>query len=104
MEIQLSPEELLALKQANLIKELTMQEGWREVFLPYLQSKISHSWVDPRKTKNDKELLYQYKTAWAFAQAAEEIIAFVEEAEETGKKLLKKQRGEEVDKLKESLS
>ena len=74
------------------------------MFLPYLQSKISHSWVDPRKVKNDKDLLYQYKTAWAFAQAAEEILAFVQEAEETGAKLIKKQKGEEVDKLRTSLS
>lgn len=74
------------------------------MLLPYLQSKISHSWVDPRKVTNDKDLLYQYKTAWAFAQAAEEILAFVQEAEETGEKLLKKQKGEEVDKLRTSLS
>ena len=72
--------------------------------LPYLQSKINHSWVDPRKVKSDKDLLYQYKTAWAFAQAAEEILAFVQEAEETGKKLLAKQRGEDKDKLRESVS
>lgn len=78
--------------------------GWQEVFLPYLQSKISHSWVDPRSVKNDKDLLYQYKTAWAFAKAAEEILAFVQESEEVGTKLIKKQRGEEVDKLRTSLS
>jgi hypothetical protein len=72
--------------------------------VPYLQSKINHSWVDPRKVKSDKDLLYQYKTAWAFAQAAEEIIAFIEEADQTGKKLVAKQKGEEVDKLRTSIS
>ena len=104
MEIQLNQEELVALKQANQIKEMTLTAGWQEVFLPLLRSKISHSWVDPRKVKNDKDLLYQYKTAWAAAQSAEEILAFVQEAEETGTKLIKKQRGEEVDKLRTSLS
>jgi hypothetical protein len=74
------------------------------VFLPYLKTKINHSWVDPRTAKSDKDLLYQYKTAWAFAKAAEEILAFVQEAQETGEKLVKKQRGEEIDKLRTSLS
>jgi len=53
---------------------------------------------------DDKKLLYQYKLAWAFAKAAEEILSFVQEAEVTGTKLLKKQRGEEIDKLRTSLS
>ena len=103
-QIQLSAEELQALKQANLLKALTLQEGWSQVLLPYLQSQINHSWVDPRRAKSDEDLLYEYKLGWARAMAVEEIISFVNESEETAKKLLAKQKGETKDKLREAVS
>ena len=72
--------------------------------LPFLQSKINNSWVDPRKSKSDEKLMYEYKLAWAMAKSADEIIAFVDQMKDTVESLLKKQRGETVDKLRESLS
>lgn len=80
------------------------QPGWQEVFQPWLEDKIKHSWVDPRKAKSDKDLLYQYKTAWAFAQAAEEILSFVQKLQEEAEHLTKKEKGELVDKLREAVS
>ena len=50
--------------------------------------------MDPREYKTPSDLEYHYKTAWALAKAAEEILSWVEEAEETAKFLTKKQKGE----------
>ena len=96
----LSPEDLKALQQARQIKELVASSGWQEVLLPHLQDRLRHLWVDPRKVNSDETLLYEYKVAWAFAQAAEEILGFVKEMEETFDYLTKKQNGEVIDKLR----
>lgn len=74
------------------------------MFLPFLQSKINHSWVDPRKSKSDKSLLYEYKLGWAMAQAAEEFLGFIDETADAVDTLEKKSKGEIVDKVRESLS
>lgn len=74
------------------------------MFQPWLEDKIKHSWVDPRKAKSDKDLLYQYKTAWAFAQAAEEILAFVQKMQEEAEALTKKEKGEVENKLRDAVS
>ena len=60
--------------------------------------------MDPRKVQSDKELLYEYKVAWAFAQAAEEILQFVDKMLEEAEALTKKEKGEIKDKLREAVS
>lgn len=70
---------------------------------PYLEDKINHSWVDPRSAESDEDLLYRYKVAWAFAQAAEQILAFLDQMVEQEKGLTAKEKGEVVNKLKESM-
>lgn len=70
---------------------------------PFLEDKINHSWVDPRKTTSDEDLLFQYKTAWAFAQAADGVLGFVDQMIEESEGLTKKEKGEVVNKLKESM-
>ncbi len=42
------------------------------------------------------------KTAWAWAQAGEEIIAFTEKMIEEAEALTKKEKGLNIDKLRES--
>jgi len=44
------------------------------------------------------------KTAWAFAQAGEEILAFTEKMVEEAEALTKKEKGLIKDKLREALS
>jgi hypothetical protein len=60
--------------------------------------------VDPRKSKSDNDLLYEYKLAFARALAAQEIIDFVEKGIEEADALTKKENGEGKDKLRESVS
>ena len=42
------------------------------------------------------------KTAWAFAQASEQILAFTAKMIEEAEAITKKEKGELVDKLRES--
>lgn len=79
-------------------------KGWLEVLKPWLEDKIHNSWVDPRSFKNDEEYVYAMKTAWSFAQAGEEILAFTEKMIEEAEALTKKEKGEIKDKLRETFS
>ena len=60
--------------------------------------------MDPRSFKDDNEYAYAMKTAWAWASAGEEILAFVEQMVEEAEALTKKEKGLNIDKLRESLS
>lgn len=71
---------------------------------PYLEGKINHSWVDPRSAESDEDLLYRYKVAWAFAQASEQLLSFIDSMIEQEKGLTAKEKGEVVNKLAESMS
>jgi hypothetical protein len=79
-------------------------QGWKEILRPWLEDKIHNSWVDPRSFKNDEEYLYAVKTAWAFANAGEQILSFIERMVEEAEELTKKEKGEKKDKLREALS
>jgi len=69
-----------------------------------LEGLISNSWLDPKNFSNSEDLAYAYKTDWAFAKAASEIIEKVDKWSEEADYLLKKQRGEIKDKLRDALS
>lgn len=71
---------------------------------PWLEDKINHSWVDPIDAGSDTKLLYQYKTAWAFAKAASEILAFIEKMKLEEEGLTKKEKDEIIDKLRKGVS
>lgn len=74
------------------------------MLLPWLQDRIRNSWVDPRSFKSDEEYAYAMKTAWAFAQASEEILAFIQKNIEEAEGLTKKESGEIINKLRESVN
>jgi hypothetical protein len=74
------------------------------VLRPWLEDKINHSWVDPRSATTDEDLLYKYKTAWAFAQASEQILSFISQMIEEAEALTKKEQGEVTNRLREGLS
>ena len=99
METKLTPSEQEDLKQSQHLLDLARNKGWQEVLRPWLQSKVQTSWLDPRKAGSDEELLYQYKVAWGFAQAADEILKFVESAKDKVDFYLKKERGEVTNKF-----
>jgi hypothetical protein len=82
---------------------MSSQEGW-QVLRQWLESKIKNSWVDPIKANDDAKLLYEYKLAWSFAKAAQEIIDFVDMNIQQAEQLTRKEKGELVDKLREGLS
>lgn len=89
--------------QGRQVREMAQTKGWAEVVKPFLESKISHSWVEPTN-KNDKQLLYEYKLAWAFAKAADEILALVENLQIESEMITKKEKGETKDKVREAIS
>lgn len=101
--IKLNEEEKKILLQGSQIREMTETVGWKEVFMPYFESKIRNAWVDPRVFKDDQEYAYAMKTAWAMAKASDEIIEFVEKAISEGIAMSEKQKGK-TDKLRESMS
>jgi len=61
-----------------------------------LEDKIRHSWVDPRQFKSDSEYAYAEKVAWASANAAQEIIDYIENAPNEVKRMESKKKGEET--------
>lgn len=75
-----------------------------EVVKPWVESKITNSWVDPFKAESDEKLLYQYKLAWAWAKAAQEFLDYLNRSVEEAEALTKKEKGEVTDKLRTSLS
>jgi len=101
-KVKLDQGESARQKQGYQVKQLVKSEGWQEVLLPWLQDKIRNSWVDPRSFKDDVEYAYAMKTAWAWAKASEEILAFTEKMVEEAEALTKKEKGLLIDKLRES--
>lgn len=71
---------------------------------PWLEDKIKHSWVDPRSFSDDGEFTRAYNVAWGFAQAAEQILGFIQGLEEQAEALTKKEQGGEEDKLRKGVS
>ena len=74
------------------------------MLLPWLQDRIRNSWVDPRAFKDQEEFVRAYNVAWAHAQAATQIISFVETMVEQSEGLTKKEKDEVIDKVRESIS
>lgn len=74
---------------------MTSTEGWQKVIKPLLTSKISNSWLDPRKTSDEKDFFHQYTVAWATANAVDEILKMIESYEERVKSLRAKQKEDE---------
>lgn len=97
---KLTKEEEQALEQANQVWALAETKGWREVVLPFLESRAQNSWVDPREVEEPSKFLYRYNIAWAMAKAAQEITDFVNGQVAIAKQLEKKKKGEEDVKFK----
>lgn len=92
---KLTKEEQEALDQANQVWAMAETKGWKEVVLPLLQLKAQNSWKDPREVKDLSKFFYDYNIAWSMAQAAKELVSFVEGQIEMAKQLEKKAKGEE---------
>jgi hypothetical protein len=60
--------------------------------------------VDPRSFKDQDEFVGAYKTAWALAQACDQIIGLTEKLIQESEGLTKKERGEVKDLLREAIS
>lgn len=60
--------------------------------------------MDPRSFKDDTEYAFASKTAWAWAQAGEGIIEFVEKMIEESEALTRKEKGENINKLRKAIS
>ena len=90
----LDQQEQETLKQGLLLKEMVATKGWQEIFQPYLKLKLQHSWLDPRQVQDREKFFYQYVTGWGFAQAAQEILDYLEKTLSQTEYLLKKSQGE----------
>src|SRR3990167_7885851 len=100
MDNKLSQVEQEALNQAQDLLELSKTKGWAQVLKPLLESKVHNSWVDPAKFTDDASLRYAYSIAWGWAKASGEVIDLVTQAETRVIELLKKERGEVIDKFR----
>lgn len=72
--------------------------------MPLLEQTIKQALVDPRRFKNDEEYTYAQKVAWAYGQHASDLLAILEQMQEDAEALVKKEKGESVNKLAESMS
>lgn len=70
-------------------------EGWLQIIRPKLEAKIKNSWLDPRKTTDEKDFFHQYTVAWAVALAADEILKIVDSYVDRVKSLRAKEKEEE---------
>lgn len=70
-------------------------EGWLQIIRPKLEAKIKNSWLDPRKTTDEKDFFHQYTVAWAVALAADEILKMVDSYVDRVKSLRAKEKEEE---------
>lgn len=70
-------------------------EGWLQIIRPKLEAKIKNSWLDPRKTSDEKDFFHQYTVAWAAALAADEILKMVESYVDRVKSLRAKEKEDE---------
>lgn len=61
---------------------------------PFLEGKVTNSWLDPRKVKNKDDFFYEYTVSWGFAQAASEILDWINQKITEAKYLQKKEKGE----------
>lgn len=68
-------------------------QGFRKVFRPWLEDKITHTWLDPREAKDDADFKRRYELAWAMAQSADQILKFVDNALAEAEHLEKKEEG-----------
>ena len=80
------------------MRQTVSSEGWDLVLKPWLESKINNSWLDPKGSKSEEEFFFQYTVAYGFAQAAQQILEFVEQHKLTAESLVKKKEGKTVDK------
>lgn len=77
---------------------MVSQPGWKQVFRPWLESKIQNSWIDPKGATSKDEFFYQYTVAHGFAQAAQQILDFVKENLNTAQTLTDKQEDKNIEK------
>lgn len=98
--MSLNKQEQVEMEEARKVVELVSSPGWVEVLKPYLEGKLRHSWVDPRKTTDKDDFFHQYSVAWGFSHAADEIMRSVEAFVQKFDYLKKKDKGEVSDNFK----
>jgi len=81
------------LRQGELLLDLVDQPGWQEVLKPFLEQAIRHKWLDPREVKDKEEFFYRYAAGWGLAQAAQEILNFIEDKKSEVRLLREKKEG-----------
>ena len=97
----LSKAEQESLDQFQLLLELKQTKGFSDVLKPFLDSRIKSSFIDPRKFKTDEEYIFACKVGWGWAQAASEVLEFIEVSEKNVEFLKKKGKGELEDKFRD---
>lgn len=77
--------------------------GW-ELLRQWLQSNLINKWLDPRESKEAEEFFYKYSAAFGMSKGSQEILDWVEQRVQEHDELLKKERGENTDKLREAFT
>lgn len=78
-------------------------QGW-ELLRQWLQSNLVNKWFDPRDAKDAEKFFYKYSAAFGMAKGSQEILDWVEQRISEHDELLKKERGEKIDKLREAFT
>lgn len=100
MESKLTEQEQQALRESQMVWELSEHKAWVEVFRPYLLDKLNQSFPDPTKItgiNRDEQFLYEAKVAAIFKKVVAEILQFVEGHVQQAKFLERKEKGQETD-------
>ena len=96
-ESPLSKEEEVAYKQAELVWRMAESKGYKEVFRPFLETKLNQSFPDPSTFKKEEEFLYAAKTASVFKKVIAELLGWVDAQGATAQALRKKKEGTQHD-------
>ena len=100
MEVKLSTEEELVLKEANQVWRMVNSRGWQQVFRPWLEVKLNQSFPDPAKFTKEEEFVYAAKVTSVFKKVVAEILGWADQEVATAKALEAKKEGKVVDKFK----
>lgn len=86
----LNKTEQQVIKIAADVVEMKNSKGFKEVFEPWLLSKLRESFPDPTQFKSDEEFIYAAKYASIYKKVIGEVLAFMTQHEENFQTLTQK--------------
>jgi hypothetical protein len=85
-QVELTPDQLIKLKEGMALKEMTLGAGWK-IFKRWLEDRAYHSWIDPKETNAKDEWVWQELNAFHSADVSKNLLLDIEEAIQTADQL-----------------